>query len=138
MRGTGTVVRPRQPRDRIVVVKWNVQCFDVSWQAAFLSHDAGMPVKESPDATEGCVSEHLTHGTIIGLGGRSAPDAIVPFAGQGNVNVPEGTVATATSGEDRDQPGKLGHTDCEEAGRLLPAGTTTALIEMHVSRTACA
>jgi len=119
------------------VVKRNVQCFDVSWQAAFLSHDAGMPVKESPDATEGCVSEHLTHGTIIGLGGRSAPDAIVPLTGQGDMNMPEGTVAATTPREDRDQSGKLGHTHCEEVGRLLPAGTTTALIKMHVSRTAC-
>ena len=89
MRGTGTVVCPRQPRFRVVVVKRNMQYLDVSWQATFLSHDADVPVKESLDATEGRVSEHLTQGTIIGLGRCSAPDAIVPFTGQGDMHVPE-------------------------------------------------
>ena len=51
--------------------------------------------------------------------------------------MPESAAAAAAPREDRNQSGKLGHTYCEEAGRLLPACTTKALIKMHVSCTAC-
>ena len=81
-------MRPRDPGKGVVQVQGDVEPLDVSWQAAFISHDTDMTVQLPLDAVKGGISKELAHLTVVSFGRGSAPDAVIGLAGKRNVAMP--------------------------------------------------